>query len=95
MVCASCMRLVRTYVTDRAERRRCHLHMVRSLGHHRRWFRLAMEPIEAIEPRAAKFEPWLVALAATLKRAVRRRIASAIRGDTGGGTEASSPKLPL
>ena len=84
---ASCLRLVRAYVTDPAERRRCYRHMARSLGHHRRWFRLAMEPIEALAPRAAAFEPWLVGKAAALRGGTRQ----ALRHVSGG---ASSPRRP-
>jgi glycosyltransferase involved in cell wall biosynthesis len=76
---ATGLRLVRTYVIDRAERRRCYLQMARSLAYHRRWFRLAMEPIEAIEPRTAGFEPWLFGTAASLKHALRGRTRHALR----------------
>ena len=88
---ATCLRLVRAYATDPAERRRCYLHMARSLGHHRRWFRLAMEPIEALAPRAAAFEPWLFGRAASLKRAIRGATRQALRHVSVG---ASSPRRP-
>jgi hypothetical protein len=38
-----------------------------------------MEPIEAIEPRTAGFEPWLFGTAAALKRALRGRTRHALR----------------
>jgi glycosyltransferase involved in cell wall biosynthesis len=91
----TCLRVVRRAVTDRAERRRCYLRIIASIAYRRGWFRLVMEPIEAIQPRASRIEPWLFGLAASLKHAARRRIASAIHGETAGATEASPPKLPL
>jgi glycosyltransferase involved in cell wall biosynthesis len=91
---ASCLRLVRAYVTDPVERRRCYLHVARSLGHHRRWFRLAMEPIEALAPRAAAFEPWLVGKAASLKRAIRRASRQARRHVFVGASSSRRPESP-
>ncbi|MGH6899187.1 MAG: glycosyltransferase family 2 protein [Geminicoccaceae bacterium] len=88
---ATCLRLVRAYAADPAERRRCYRHMIRSLGQHRRWFRLAMEPIEALEPRAAAFEPWLFGRAAALKRALLCRTRQALRKISAG---ASRPRRP-
>jgi glycosyltransferase involved in cell wall biosynthesis len=70
----TCLRLVRRDVRDAAERRRCYLAMAASLRHHRRWFRLIAEPLEAAVPGAARLEPWLVARAAAAKRALRRRV---------------------
>jgi glycosyltransferase involved in cell wall biosynthesis len=69
---ATCLRLVRAYASDPAERVRCYGQMIRSFAYHRRWFRLALEPIEAIEPRAFRIERWLFGTAVCLKRAARR-----------------------
>ena len=52
---------------------------LRSLAYRRAWFRLVMEPIEAVQPRASRLEPWLFGTAGALKHAARRKIASAIR----------------
>jgi hypothetical protein len=52
--------------------------VLRSLAYRRAWFRLVMEPLEAIQPRASRLEPWLFGMAAALKHAARRRIGSAI-----------------
>lgn len=70
---AICLRLVRRFVPQRAERLRCYGHLVRSLACHRRWLRLALEPIEALAPRAARIEPWLVGIAWRLRQAIRHR----------------------
>jgi glycosyltransferase involved in cell wall biosynthesis len=75
----TCLDLVRRYVRDPAERRRCRLQMARSLAYHRRWLRLALEPIEAIEPRAFKIERWLLRAGSWLKRPIRRRASRALR----------------
>jgi glycosyltransferase involved in cell wall biosynthesis len=91
---ATCMRLVRAYVTDPAERRRCYLHIARSLGHHRRWFRLAMEPVEALEPRAAAFEPWLFGRAAALRCAIRDATRQALRHVSVGASSPGRPESP-
>jgi hypothetical protein len=68
--------------------------MIRSLGHHRRWFRLAMEPIEALAPRAAAFEPWLFGRAASLKRVVRCGPRQALRHVSAGASGPRRPKSP-
>ena len=65
---ATCLRLVRAYALDPAERRRCYAQMIRSLAYHRRWFRLVLEPLEAIEPRAFWIERSLFSAASSLKR---------------------------
>jgi glycosyltransferase involved in cell wall biosynthesis len=90
-----CLRLVRRYVADTAERRRCYLHVALSLRHHRRWFRLVMEPVEALAPRAAGFEPWLFGGCAALRRAVARVAASVGRRTPAAAPEQSRPRLPL
>jgi glycosyltransferase involved in cell wall biosynthesis len=74
---AICLRLVRAHVTDPPERLRCYREMIRSLAYRRRWFRLALEPIEAIAPRAFLIERWLFGAAGSLKRALRRKPISA------------------
>jgi len=91
---ATCLRLVRRYVTDPAERRRCYLRLARSLAYHRRWFRLLLEPVEAIEPRATHIERRLASAAASLKRALRRRSGVAPDKAPAGGTSPGSPNLP-
>ena len=91
---ATCLRLVRAYVADPIERRRCFLHMARSLGHRRRWFRLMMEPIEALEPRAAAFEPWLFGTGASLKHVIRYRSGQALRRLSAGASRPRRPELP-
>jgi glycosyltransferase involved in cell wall biosynthesis len=70
---ATSLRLVRRYVSAPAERRRCYLELVKSLAHRHGWFRLAFEPLEAIDPRAHHIERWLFGTAASLKLALRRR----------------------
>jgi glycosyltransferase involved in cell wall biosynthesis len=75
---ATCLDLVRRQVAAPAERRRCWLRMAQSIAYRRRWFRLVMEPIEAIAPRAAAIEPWLFDLGASLKGALRRSLASGL-----------------
>jgi glycosyltransferase involved in cell wall biosynthesis len=74
---ATCLRLIRAHVADTAERRRCYALALRSLAYHRRWFRLVLEPLEAIEPRAFWIERWLFGAASSLKRALRRKPVSA------------------
>jgi glycosyltransferase involved in cell wall biosynthesis len=90
---STCLDLVQRHVPAPAERRRCYLRMVRSIAYRRRWFRLVMEPVEAIAPRAAAIEPWLFDFGAWLKRAVRRSLTSALEkrpvSSTGPG-----PNLP-
>ena len=88
-------RLVRRYVADRAERRRCYLTIALSLRHHRRWFRLIMEPIEAFAPRAAAVEPWLFGRGAALKRALGRGAAAAMRRTPAATPAQDRPRLPL
>jgi glycosyltransferase involved in cell wall biosynthesis len=72
-----CLDSVRRNVSVRAERRRCNLRILQSIAYRRRWFRLVMEPIEAIAPRAAAIEPWLFDLGAALKRTLQGKQASA------------------
>ena len=72
----TCLDLVRRYVAEPAERRRCYGKIVRSIAYRRRWFRLVLEPIEAVAPRASRLEPWLFGMAAALKRALRRKAAT-------------------
>jgi glycosyltransferase involved in cell wall biosynthesis len=90
---ATTLGLVRRHVAVPAERRRCWLRVAQSIAYRRRWFRLVMEPIEAIAPRAAAIEPWLFDLGASLKRALRRSLASGLEkrpvGSAGPG-----PNLP-
>jgi hypothetical protein len=69
---ATILRLVRRYVTDPAVRRRCHFELLKSLAHRRRWFRLAIEPLEAIDPLGNRIERSVFGAAASLKRAARR-----------------------
>jgi glycosyltransferase involved in cell wall biosynthesis len=91
---ASCLRLVRAYAGEPAERLRCYAQIIRSLAYHRRWFRLALEPIEAIEPRAFWIERWLFGAAASLKRAIRRSVGSRLPERAPEGAGAGRPKLP-
>jgi glycosyltransferase involved in cell wall biosynthesis len=91
---ATCLRLVRAHATEPAERLRCYGQIIRSLVYHRRWFRLALEPIEAIEPRAFWIERWLFGAAASLKRALRRRGGSQLPAAASEGAGARRPKLP-
>ena len=91
---ATCLDLVRRYVTAAAERRRCYLRIIQSIAYRRRWFRLVVEPIEAIEPRAARIERWLFGMAASLKRAVRRRSVSALEKAPAGSVGPGRPNLP-
>jgi glycosyltransferase involved in cell wall biosynthesis len=91
---ATCLRLVRAHVADPAERLRCYALALRSLAYHRRWFRLLLEPLEAIEPRAFWIERWLFGTAASLKRAFRRRRGSALAEAAVEGAGARHPKLP-
>lgn len=91
----TCLRLVRRYVTDAAERRRCYLHIALSLRHHRRWFRLIMEPIEGVAPRAGRFEQWLFGKGAALKRAMGRGIPRMVRRAPATTPEQSRRRLPL
>jgi glycosyltransferase involved in cell wall biosynthesis len=92
---ATCWDLVRRYVRDPAERRRCRLQIAKSLAYHRRWLRLALEPIEAIEPRAFEIERWLLRAALRLKLAIRRRIPRAARAAPAAVPEHDHPELPL
>jgi glycosyltransferase involved in cell wall biosynthesis len=69
--------LVRRYVTEPAERRRCYLALLKSLAHRHGWFRLAAEPLEAIDPRAYYIERWLFGAAVSLKLAARRHFRAA------------------
>jgi glycosyltransferase involved in cell wall biosynthesis len=91
---ATCLRLVGAYVADPIERRRCLLHMVRSLRHHRRWLRLFLEPLEALDPRAAALEPWLVRAGAALTHAVRDRFRAALHRLGAGASRLRPPELP-
>jgi glycosyltransferase involved in cell wall biosynthesis len=86
--------LVRRLVTSPAERRRCYLRIAQSIVYRRRWFRLFMEPIEAIAPPAAAIEPWLVDLGSRLKRAVRRGAIFALDQAPVGGAGPGRPNLP-
>jgi glycosyltransferase involved in cell wall biosynthesis len=90
---ATTLDLVRRHVAVPAERRRCWLRMARSIAYRRRWFRLVMEPIEAIAPPAAAIEPWLFGLGASLKRVVRRSLASGLEKRTV-GSAGPGPNLP-
>jgi glycosyltransferase involved in cell wall biosynthesis len=49
-------RLVLRLVPDRMERLRCYGHLLRSLRLYRRWFHLALEPVTAVVPAAARIE---------------------------------------
>jgi glycosyltransferase involved in cell wall biosynthesis len=88
------LRLVRRYVTEPAERRRCYLELLKSLAHRHGWFRLAVEPLEAIDPRAYYLERWLFGAAASLKLAARRRRIFALRQGRAGLTELRRPNAP-
>ncbi|MGH6945513.1 MAG: glycosyltransferase family 2 protein [Geminicoccaceae bacterium] len=70
---ATCLKLIRRDVPERAERLRCYLHLVRSLRLYRRWFDLAFEPVVALVPAAARIEPALLALAQRVRHALGRR----------------------
>lgn len=82
---SACLDLVQRHVPTPAERRRCYLEMIRSIAYRRRWFRLLMEPVEAIAPPAAAIEPWLFDMGAALKRALRRRTVAALAKAPVGG----------
>ena len=86
--------LVRRLVTPPAERRRCYLKIAQSIAYRRRWFRLVMEPIEAIAPPAAAIEPWLFDMGASLKRALRRGATSGLEQAPVGGAGPGRP-FPL
>jgi glycosyltransferase involved in cell wall biosynthesis len=90
----TCLDLVRRHVVARAERRRCYLQVGRSIAYRRRWFRLVMEPIEAVAPRAAAIEPWLFGMGARLKRAVRRGAVPALAKSPVGEAGPARPNLP-
>jgi glycosyltransferase involved in cell wall biosynthesis len=47
----ACLRLIRTRVADRAERRRCYGHLLSSLGYRWRWANLLLEPVLTLDPR--------------------------------------------
>ena len=66
------LRLVRRYVPEPAERRRCYVALFKSLAHRHGWFRLAFEPLEAIDPRTHHIERWLFGTAVALKLALRQ-----------------------
>ena len=85
--------LVRRLVTPPAERRRCYLKIAQSIAYRRRWFRLVMEPIEAIAPPAAAIEPWLFDMGASLKRALRRGATSGLEQAPVGGAGPGRPHL--
>jgi hypothetical protein len=85
---------VRRLVTPPAERRRCYLKIAQSIAYRRRWFRLVMEPIEAIAPPAAAIEPWLFNAGSRLKQAVRRAAVSALEQARLGGAGPGRPHLP-
>jgi glycosyltransferase involved in cell wall biosynthesis len=91
---AICLDLVRRGVAAAAERRRCYLRMAQSIAYRRRWFRLVMEPIEAVAPRAAAVEPWVFDTGARLKSALRRSIASALAKARVGEAGPPRPDLP-
>lgn len=91
---ATCLHLVRRCVSESAERRRCYLQIVRSLAYRRRWFRLVLEPIETIEPRAFWIERWLFGAAAALKRAIRRKTTSALEKASVGSAGPGRSNLP-
>ena len=86
--------LVRRLVAPPAERRRCYLKIAQSIAYRRRWFRLVMEPIEAIAPPAAAIEPWLFDMGASLKRALRRGATSGLEQAPVGGAGPGRPHLP-
>jgi glycosyltransferase involved in cell wall biosynthesis len=88
------LRLVRRYVTEPAERRRCYLELLKSLAHRHGWFRLAVEPLEAIDPRVYHLERWLFGAAVSLKLAARRRGIFALRQGRAGLTELRRPNAP-
>jgi glycosyltransferase involved in cell wall biosynthesis len=91
---ATCLDLVQRHVAAAAERRWCYLRMAQSIAYRRRWFRLVLEPIEAIAPRTAAIEPWLFDLGAALKRTVRRSIASGLAKAPVGEAGPGRPNLP-
>jgi glycosyltransferase involved in cell wall biosynthesis len=88
------LRLVRRYVMEPAERRRCYLELLKSLAHRHGWFRLAIEPLEAIDPRVYHLERWLFGAAVSLKLAARRRGIFALRQGRAGLTELRRPNAP-
>lgn len=91
---SACLDLVQRHVPAPAERRRCYLQILWSIAYRRRWFRLLMEPVEAIAPRAAAVEPWLFDLGAALKRAIRRSITSGLEKAPVGEAGRGRPNLP-
>jgi hypothetical protein len=52
----TCLRLVLRLVPYRMERLRCYGYLLRSLPLYGRWFRLALEPVTAVVPAAARIE---------------------------------------
>jgi glycosyltransferase involved in cell wall biosynthesis len=86
--------LVGRLVAPPAERRRCYLKIAQSIAYRRRWFRLVMEPIEAIAPPAAAIEPWLFNAGAWLKRAIRRTAISTFQQASVGSAGPGRPNLP-
>ena len=52
----TCLRLVLRLVPDRMERLRCYGHLLHSLRLYRRWYHLALEPVIAVVPAAARIE---------------------------------------
>ncbi len=52
----TCLRLVLRLVPDRMERLRCYGQLLRSLRLYRRWYSLALEPVIAVVPAAARIE---------------------------------------
>ena len=65
------LRLVLRLVPDRMERVRCFGHLLRSLRLYRRWFRLALEPVIAVVPVAARIEGPLFRIVHKVRLALR------------------------
>jgi hypothetical protein len=66
---ATALPLVHRYVNEWPERLRCYGHLLNSLRWHRRWYRLAFEPIVAVAPRVAKIDTGLLRMGAAIRRA--------------------------
>lgn len=66
----ACLRLVLRLVPDRMERLRCYGHLLRSLLLYQRWFHLALEPVIAVVPAAARIEGPLFRILRKIRRAL-------------------------
>jgi hypothetical protein len=64
--------LVHRYVDAWPERLRCYGHLLNSLRWHRRWYRLAFEPIVAVAPWAAGIDSGLIRMGAAIRRTASR-----------------------